>query len=323
MIILLDLLMFVLLIYLAYSGYKRGALGEVISFISVFAGFFVGIRFYEQFSFVIPTSLESIWIREAISFLALFLMVVVGLHLVGRFITKVLKLTFLGAANHVFGLVIGTTKGFVAIFFLATVVLIIFPSSKAKLAQSNVISRVVIVSDALAGVVPQRVQDHLQDLKGAAFTSVFNKSKIIPCSHCGTFATDKDNYCSYCGSSMKVRKICLQCLLPLTESVENCPKCAIPGIDIDDSRFEKILNYYKIISDSALSLHFDKGIIVEFDRNTLHGRIVNQNYDSVSILPASFFSLAVAASHLVGDSVSFTTRSFYGKSSVAFHVEKF
>jgi len=106
-----DIVIAVLLIVGAIAGYREGFLMELISFIAILLGVLGGFKLmgvgmillHKKFN-VDQSTLPYI------SFLIIFVIIVVGVNLTGKVIKKSIDNTFLGKADQAMGAALGTFK---------------------------------------------------------------------------------------------------------------------------------------------------------------------------------------------------------------------
>lgn len=107
----IDIILLIPLIWFAYKGFKKGFIIEVFSLLALFAGIYAAIHFSDFASDLLS---ENIKIKSeylpVISFGVTFVGVVIGVHYLGKLITKVVKMAALGLVNKLFGAVFSVLK---------------------------------------------------------------------------------------------------------------------------------------------------------------------------------------------------------------------
>lgn len=121
----LDVIIVLLLIWGAFSGFRKGLLLEVIGIIAFIIGIVVGLKLL-QWSMDWLSDYFDIHdsILPYVAFFALFVVVVVGLNLIGNLASKALHLTFLGVIDSLLGAVAGLLKwalGISVLFWVAAI----------------------------------------------------------------------------------------------------------------------------------------------------------------------------------------------------------
>jgi membrane protein required for colicin V production len=100
----LDIVLGSLLCFSVYKGIKNGLFVELASFISLLVGIYIAL----QFSGIMRAALQG-WVHcsphliQGIAFVATFVVVVLGIYLLAKFLTKIADLAFLGSINNLGG----------------------------------------------------------------------------------------------------------------------------------------------------------------------------------------------------------------------------
>ncbi len=100
----LDIIMGALLVYAMYNGLKKGLFVELASFVALFIGIFVAIKF----SYIVRAMIENqvSWSPKYIEITAFgltFLIVVAGIHLLAKTFTKIADFASIGWLNKLGG----------------------------------------------------------------------------------------------------------------------------------------------------------------------------------------------------------------------------
>jgi membrane protein required for colicin V production len=120
----LDVAILLLLLWGTFSGFRKGFLLELIGILAFIVGIIVGLEFLQ---WSIGWLAEYVDIHESmvpyIAFFVLFVLVVVGINLIGNIVSKALHLTFLGVVDSMLGAVVGMLKwalGISVLFWVAS-----------------------------------------------------------------------------------------------------------------------------------------------------------------------------------------------------------
>lgn len=120
----LDLAILLLLIWGTFSGFRKGFLLELIGILAFIVGIIIGLEFLQ---WSIDWLAEYVDIHDSlvpyIAFFVLFVLVVVGINLIGNIVSKALHLTFLGVVDSLSGAVVGMLKwalGISVLFWVAS-----------------------------------------------------------------------------------------------------------------------------------------------------------------------------------------------------------
>lgn len=107
----LDIILGMLLAYGLYKGLKNGFFVEIASLVALIAGLFGAIHF----SYIVGDYLSEKlnWEEQyvkLISFIITFVIIVLLIHMVGKFMSKVTDFTLLGILNKIAGGIFGALK---------------------------------------------------------------------------------------------------------------------------------------------------------------------------------------------------------------------
>lgn len=107
----LDAVIAIPILWGMFRGFRRGFILEISTLMALILGVYGALAFgarcgtyiHEQFNTV-----ESM--SQLLGFAVIFILIVVGVHLFGRALQKILQLVALGLVNRLFGLVFGGAK---------------------------------------------------------------------------------------------------------------------------------------------------------------------------------------------------------------------
>lgn len=107
----IDIILLVPLVWFGYKGFKKGFVIEVFGLLALFAGIYAAIYFSDFASnFLINNvKIKSEYLPVA-SFGLTFIVVVIGVHFLGKMITRVVKMAALGPVNKIFGAVFSIVR---------------------------------------------------------------------------------------------------------------------------------------------------------------------------------------------------------------------
>lgn len=116
----LDVLIGIFILIGAYRGYKAGFIVEVTSLVAIILGIFVGFHLLDAAIILLKDHID---VKESIlpflAFAIVFLIVVIGVSLLGRIFKGIVENTFFGSFDQAFGAVFGILK----IMFLTSIVI--------------------------------------------------------------------------------------------------------------------------------------------------------------------------------------------------------
>jgi membrane protein required for colicin V production len=107
----LDIILLIPILFGAYKGFTRGLIIEIASIVGLVAGIYCGIYFSDYAARLIQeyTDLQGT-ILQFWSFIATFLVVILGVHLLGKTLEKVANLAALKLVNKLMGAGFGMLK---------------------------------------------------------------------------------------------------------------------------------------------------------------------------------------------------------------------
>jgi len=119
----LDIVLGILLVWGLYKGLKNGLFVEIASLVALIAGIYGAIHFSYIAGNYLSQNVEwNIRYVKIASFLITFIVLVIVVHLAGKFLTKIADFAMLGILNKIAGAIFGALKvavilGAILIFF--------------------------------------------------------------------------------------------------------------------------------------------------------------------------------------------------------------
>lgn len=99
-----DIIIGLLLCYSLYKGIRNGLFVELASFLSLILGIYVAIKFSDFLKDIISCWLHwNPYTIQIIAFILTFIIVVIGIYMLGKLFTNLANLAFLGWINTVGG----------------------------------------------------------------------------------------------------------------------------------------------------------------------------------------------------------------------------
>ena len=115
----LDIIFIIPIVWLAYSGFKKGLIIEVATFIALLLGIYASLYFSDITAEFLKETFElKTKYLNLISFVITFLLVVIGINLIGKLISKVVDMAALGFLNKSAGGLFGVLKAIVFLSFI-------------------------------------------------------------------------------------------------------------------------------------------------------------------------------------------------------------
>jgi membrane protein required for colicin V production len=102
----LDWLFLLMLALAAFQGFRRGFIIEVCSLLALLLGIWAAVQFSERVGVAVGLDPD----RTAIAFLLTFVAVLIGVHLLGRALTKLVDMAMLGIPNKLAGIAFGVLR---------------------------------------------------------------------------------------------------------------------------------------------------------------------------------------------------------------------
>lgn len=131
----LDIVFIIPIVWLAYSGFKKGLIIELSTLAALLIGIFASLYFSDiTAEFLRDTLGMKTKYLHLISFIVTFILVVIAVNLIGKMIEKLVDVVALGFLNKSAGGVFGVLK---AVVFLSFIVFFIEKADKKKVILSD------------------------------------------------------------------------------------------------------------------------------------------------------------------------------------------
>jgi membrane protein required for colicin V production len=126
-----DIILALPLLWMTYRGFTKGFIIGIVSLIAFILGLYLSIRFSASLAtiFIAQFHATSPYIR-LISFIAIFLAVIILLFFLGKMLEKAVDLMALGFLNKILGALLGFAKAVVLVSLLLFLVSIIDPRQR-------------------------------------------------------------------------------------------------------------------------------------------------------------------------------------------------
>lgn len=119
----IDIIILLFLLFGAFRGFSKGLVIEVATLAGLLLGVYISIR-YSSYTEGILRDFMNIT-SEYISYIALavtFIVVVVGVYILGKLLTKLVDIISLGLVNKLLGTLFGVVKYFIIVCVLLMIV---------------------------------------------------------------------------------------------------------------------------------------------------------------------------------------------------------
>jgi membrane protein required for colicin V production len=169
----LDILLLLLLIWGAYSGFKKGFVSEVFSLGAFFLATIGSVKLMDYFAGFLNKCNGNLGsLAPYLAFVLIFLGIVVAITLVGRLFKYLINLTILGWIDRLAGTVLGVFKwAFFVSTFLWIADLLHFNVPNNYLSETHVFPIIKSLAPRLLGWLPSwlpMLQEWFARIKGAA-----------------------------------------------------------------------------------------------------------------------------------------------------------
>ena len=166
-----DIILALPLAYGVFQGFRKGLMQELLAVIALVLGFILGLKLLTTVIPVVQQFIGNAYgLLPFVSFLAVFIAVIVGVRFLGLLLKKFLDITPLGVFDNLLGGVLGGLKFCLAISLLLYVSGLAGISVSGKMARESVVYPVVLKSTPYAlevmGWLLPFVKGVLSTLKG-------------------------------------------------------------------------------------------------------------------------------------------------------------
>jgi membrane protein required for colicin V production len=127
----LDIAIICILAWYIFSGIRKGFIISLASLVALAVGIYAAIHFAYFLDGIIAKTfnISAAWLPVA-SFIAMFLLVLIGVMLIGKALEKVVDLVGMDLLNHLAGGLFGLLKGFLIVSILLYILNIADPHSR-------------------------------------------------------------------------------------------------------------------------------------------------------------------------------------------------
>ncbi len=140
----------------------RGAIREMFSLASVFAGFLLAVHLYRYASEGFLRITTHPEVNAILSFLAIFIFTAVLISFIGGRLSEGAKKSGLGFWDHMFGTVLGTLKGVVICTLIVYALLVFLPAKSPVFVKSKAFPYVSQAAGILSPIAPRFFRDEFQ-----------------------------------------------------------------------------------------------------------------------------------------------------------------
>ena len=146
-----DIFLALPLAYGVFQGFRKGLLQEVVSVFALFLGFILGLKLLTTALPVVQKFVgNALGLLPFLSFLVVFVLVILGVRLLGLLFKKIVDFTPLGLFDNILGAILGGLKWCFAISLLLYVSSLAGSAVSQGTARESVIYPFVLKSTPLA-----------------------------------------------------------------------------------------------------------------------------------------------------------------------------
>ena len=108
--VLLDIILLVVFAYALFTGFRSGLIMQLSTLVAVGAGIWGAIEFSDRVEVWLTDQVELGTMTGSVSFALTFLVILIGVNLLGRMLTKMLDMAMLSLPNRLAGAALATLK---------------------------------------------------------------------------------------------------------------------------------------------------------------------------------------------------------------------
>ncbi len=161
----IDIILGVILAYSLYRGFKNGLIVELCGILGILLGVYLSYKFGNVFVKYIDLSYE---VASVLSFIAVFVIAVVVVHLLARLVSKLLSGIGLGGVNRLLGGFASLIKFAIVLSLLLSLFTTINRETKwveKKTMDGSVVAKYLNKSSELLFPYIDFIKDYYQDFK--------------------------------------------------------------------------------------------------------------------------------------------------------------
>lgn len=111
-----------MMLFFAYNGFRRGFIDQTSTILGLIAALFVAVRQYDYFRVLLEPYLDlSTSLLQFISFVVVFIVVNIAIHVVGITIKRIIDAIFLKPVDRAAGFILGLVKAGIIIYLLVII----------------------------------------------------------------------------------------------------------------------------------------------------------------------------------------------------------
>lgn len=158
-----DILIFVILIYGVIRGIFRGLVRELASIVGVLGGFYAAYTYYPQMAKLISPWITNTAYLNILSYMILFMVVVVVVGILAVVIKYLLNIVYLGWVDRVSGALFGGVKAALIVSVLFIVLTAFLPKGAPFIKDAASSPTIASVSEVLAKVISKDMKSNFKE----------------------------------------------------------------------------------------------------------------------------------------------------------------
>ena len=137
-----DIIISSIILYFTITGFRHGFIYEISKIVSMIGGFVFAHKFYLDIMPFGEPYIQNDNVLLIISYLSIFVIVVITINLIANFLTKFFDILLLGWLNRLIGSLLGFIKGILIICVIILVLQIIPNPMRDKLERDSVLYQI-------------------------------------------------------------------------------------------------------------------------------------------------------------------------------------
>ena len=171
-----DIGIAVVIAFCVIRGFFRGFIKEIFSLIGALAGFYIACIYYPDAAKLLIKWAPSLPYENIISFVLIFIGILILISLLGVGIKYLLNIVFLGWVDRVCGILFGAAKGVLIVSMVLLVLTAFVPEFDSMIKSSKLAPEVTRFSEQMIRAVPPGVKRQFID-KIEVFKKEWEKKK--------------------------------------------------------------------------------------------------------------------------------------------------
>lgn len=166
----LDIIIVILLIIAAISGFRKGFIHQLASLVALILGIFLAVKFNSSLArFINEHFTSSANTAKIIAFISIFIIVVIAVHILGKFLEKTFEEIELAPLNKIAGCIFSVAKmifilSCFMVFFRLSIISFNWPKQQ-DIDKSFAYKPIGVVAPAVFPYLQQLVVDNNNDKK--------------------------------------------------------------------------------------------------------------------------------------------------------------